>query len=241
MTITFKSAAISALLLSSAAFLPSAASAQVAGIATADQTIAIAKSKALSAAYTQIASTFGSNLNLIATRSRELNELRKSLDTNKDNQLDQAELDAAQKAKNPALTTIDAKESELNQLQEPVVKAQIYAVEQIASKYAAAQQQVITAKKISMILAPDAFLWAPDAIDVTPAIIAALDVAAPSVSTTAPADWRPLRTSVGIHQQIDQLLSAARQQQAQAAPAAAQPGKPAAPAPTTPKPQPESR
>lgn len=231
MKLFLKSLALTAMMASSAVILPVSASAQVAGVATADQTVAIARTKAFSAAYQQISTTFASNRDIMIARSKELNDLRKSLDTNNDNQLDQAEMDAAVRAKSPTLTSIDAKEKEINQLQEPIVKAQIYAVEQIAAKYPAAQQQVVTAKKINMILAPDAFIWAPDAIDITPAIVTALDTAVPSVGITAPADWRPQRNSLAIHQQLDQLLNAAR---AQAAQQQAQPG--AAPAA-----QPESR
>ena len=65
-------------------------------------------------------------------------------------------------------TQIDNKQKEINQLQDPIIRAQLYTVEQIAMKYEAAQQAVITAaKKINVILAPDAFVWAPDAVDVT--------------------------------------------------------------------------
>jgi Skp family chaperone for outer membrane proteins len=212
------------------ALIPVAASAQVAGIATADQTIAVVKSKALGAAYQQIGTAFASNGELMRTNSKDLNELRKQLDTNKDNQLDQAELDAAVKAKNPVLQQIDAKEAYLVQLQEPIVKAQVFAIESILVKYGAAQQQVVAAKKINMILAPDAFLWAPDAIDVTSALTAALDVVVPTVSITPPADWRPSRQAYAMQQQIEQLLRAQQSNQPQAA--APQPG--AAPVPPRP-------
>jgi Skp family chaperone for outer membrane proteins len=210
------------------ALIPVAVSAQVAGIATADQTIAIVKSKALSGAYQQIGTTFASNGELMRTNSKDLNDLRKQLDTNKDNQLDQAELDAATKAKSPVLQQIDAKEAYIGQLQEPIIKAQVFAIESIMVKYAAAQQQVVTAKKINMILAPDAFLWAPDAVDVTSALTAALDVIVPGVGITPPADWRPSRQAYAMQQQIDQLLRAQQANQAQAAP---QPGAAPAPAP----------
>ena len=95
-----------------------------------------------------------------------------------------------------------------------------------------------------MILAPDAFLWAPPAVDITTAIVAEIDKSTPTVNTAPPADWRPLRTSAAIYQQIQQLLEnaaaaqAAQQQQQQAQPGA-QPAAPAAqPAPGE---QPESR
>ncbi len=238
----FKTVALASAAVISTALISVSANAQVAGVAIANPTAVVAKSKALGAAYTQIGTTFSSNQGIMVTRSKEINELRKSLDTNKDNQLDQAEMDAAVKAKSPTLTSIDAKEAEIGQLQEPIVKAQVYAIEQILAKYSAAQQQVIVAKKISMIMAPDALLWAPPAIDVTDAITASLDVMAPTVAITPPAGWQPSREAYGIQQQIEQLLRASAQQQQKqgAQPAPTVPGaKPVTP--PAPKAQPESR
>ena len=222
--------------LFSAAAISAPANAQVSGIATADTSVAIARSKALGTAYQQIGTQYAAVAQQMQTKRQEINNLNAQLDTNKDKELTQAELDAAIKAKNPLLTQIDAKQKEMNTLQDPVILAQLYAVEQIALKYEAAQQAVITAKRINVILAPDAFVWAPESVDVTAAITAELDKAVPSVPITPPAGWRPSRQIGALYQQIQQLISAA-QQQAQAA--AAQP-RPAA-APATPTPQPESR
>jgi len=136
------------------------------------------------------------------------------------------------------LTQIDTKQKEINQLQDPIIKAQLYTVEQIALKYEAAQQAVITAKKINVILAPDAFVWAPDAVDVTSAITAELDKAIPVANTVPPADWRPSRQGAALYQQIQQLFdTAARVQAAQAAAGQQQP----AAAPAAPAQQPDSR
>ncbi|MBJ7527233.1 MAG: OmpH family outer membrane protein [Sphingomonadaceae bacterium] len=212
------------------------ASAQVAGIATSDTAVAITRSKALGTAYQQIGTQYATVAQQLQAKRVEINNLNAQLDTNKDKELTQEELDVAIKAKNPLLTQIDAKQKELNTLQEPIFLAQLYAVEQIALKYDAAQQAVITAKKINVILAPDAFVWAPEAVDVTAAITAELDKAVPSVPITPPAGWRPSRQIGALYQQIQQLINAASQQ-AQAA-AAAQ-ARPAAPA--TPAAQPESR
>ena len=229
-----KTAIVAALL--SAAAISAPANAQVSGIATADTSVAIARSKALGTAYQQIGTQYAAVAQQMQTKRQEINNLNAQLDTNKDKELTQAELDAAIKAKNPLLTQIDAKQKEMNTLQDPVILAQLYAVEQIALKYEAAQQAVITAKRINVILAPDAFVWAPESVDVTAAITAELDKAVPSVPITPPAGWRPSRQIGALYQQIQQLISAA-QQQAQAA--AAQPRPVAAPA--TPTPQPESR
>jgi Skp family chaperone for outer membrane proteins len=234
-----RKSAVAAALLSAAAIV-APANAQVAGIATADTSVAIAKTKALGQAYQQIGATFGSNAQMMQTKRKEINDINVQLDTNKDKELTQAELDVAIKAKNPLLTQIDTKQQEINKLQEPIIKAQLFAVESIAQKYEAAQQAVITAKKISVILSPDAFVWAPDSVDVTSLITAELDKAVPSVSTTPPADWRPSRQGAQLYQQIQQLFeNAARMQAAQAA-SQPQPGQPAAPAPK-PAAQPDSR
>lgn len=219
----------------SAAAISVPASAQVAGIATADTAVAITRSKALGTAYQQIGTQYAAVAQQLQAKRTEINNLNAQLDTNKDKELTQAELDVAIKAKNPLLTQLDAKQKEINTLQEPIFLAQLYAVEQIALKYDAAQQAVITAKKINVILAPDAFVWAPEAVDVTAAITAELDKVVPSVPITPPAGWRPSRQIGALYQQIQQLINAASQQ-AQAAAAQARPAAPASPAA-----QPESR
>jgi Skp family chaperone for outer membrane proteins len=232
---------ITAAILSTAA-IAVPANAQVNGIATADTAVAIARTKALGQAYQQIGTTFATNGQLIQTKSKEINDINAQLDINKDKELTQAELDIAVKAKNPLLTQVEAKQKEITQLQDPIVKAQIFAVETIALKYEAAQQAVITAKKISIILSPDAFVWAPEAADVTTLITAELDKSIPTTTITPPANWRPSRQIAALNQQILQLFEgAARQAQAQAQAQAAQP-KPGQPAPATPAPaQPDSR
>jgi Skp family chaperone for outer membrane proteins len=219
----------------SAAAISAPASAQVAGIATADTAVAITRSKALGTAYQQIGTQYAAVAQQLQAKRTEINNLNAQLDTNKDKELTQEELDVAIKAKNPLLTQLDAKQKEINTLQEPIFLAQLYAVEQIALKYDAAQQAVITAKKINVILAPDAFVWAPEAVDVTAAITAELDKVVPSVPITPPAGWRPSRQIGALYQQIQQLINAASQQ-AQAAAAQARPAAPASPAA-----QPESR
>ncbi len=240
MTIFKKS--LSALLLAGAAYA-APASAQVAGIATLDTTDAIMQSKAFAQGYQQIGTTFGSNAQLIQTKRKEINDINGQLDTNKDKQLTQAELDAAVKVKNPLLAQLDAKEKEIAQLQDPIVKAQAFVVESIADKYSQAQQQVVTQKKISMILSPDAFIWAPDAVDITASVTTALDGIVPTVAITPPVNWQPKQSTGALYEQVQQrIMNAARAQafrnaQAQQA-GPAQPGAAPVPAPAA---QPESR
>jgi Skp family chaperone for outer membrane proteins len=228
-------AIVAALLSATAISVP--AMAQVSGIATAQTAVAIARSKALGTAYQQIGAQYASAVQQMQAKRQEINNINVQLDTNKDKELTQAELDAAVKAKNPLLTQLDAKQQEINTLQEPIILAQLYAVEQVALKYDAAQQAVIAAKKISVILTPDAFVWAPEAVDVTPAITAELDKAIPAASITPPAGWRPSRPVGALYQQIQQLFNNAAQMQAAQAAAA----QPRAAAPANPAAQPESR
>ena len=228
-------AIVAALLSATAIAVP--ATAQVAGIATAETSVAIARSKALGTAYQQIGAQYAAVVQQMQAKRQEINNLNAQLDTNKDKELTQAELDVAIKAKNPLLVQLDAKQKEINTLQEPIILAQLYAVEQVALKYEAAQQAVIAAKKINIILAPDAFVWAPEAVDVTPAITAELDKAIPAAVITPPAGYRPSRQIGALYQQIQQLFNNAAQMQAAQAAAA----QPRAAAPATPAAQPESR
>ena len=202
----------------------SVATAQVSGIATANPTIAIAKSKAFSTAYSQIGTQYKASFDQIDARNKTLNGLRAQLDTDNNKQLTQEELDAAVKAKSPVLQSVQTEENEIQKLQTPAIKAQMFAIQEIFKEYSNAQQQVVTNKKIAVILSPDAFLYAPPQTDVTDDITAVLDTRVPSVSITPPANWQPQRNIVSLHQQLQQLLVAsARNQAAQQQPAAAQP------------------
>ena len=128
------------------------------------------------------------------------------------------------KAKSPVLQSVQTEENEIQKLQTPAIKAQMFAIQEIFKEYSNAQQQVVTNKKIAVILSPDAFLYAPPQTDVTDDITAVLDTRVPSVSITPPANWQPQRNIVSLHQQLQQLLVAsARNQAAQQQPAAAQP------------------
>lgn len=203
----------------------SVASAQVSGIATANPTVAIARTKAFSSAYSQIGTQYKSYFDQIESRNKTLNGLRAQLDTNNDKQLTQEELDAAVRAKSPVLQSIQTEENEIQKLQTPAIMAQMFAIESIFNEYSNAQQQVVSNKKIGVILNPDVFLYAPAQADVTSDITAALDARVPSVGTTPPQNWQPQRDTVSLHQQLQQLLVASARSQAaqQQQPPAAQP------------------
>lgn len=202
------------------------AQAQIGGIATASTISAIVKTKAMIQGYQAIDTTYKTYYDQLQVKGKERNDLLARLDKNGDKNVDQAEMDTAEAAKDPNLALIEGKEKEIVALQEPIAKAKMYVLSQIIGRYPAAQQSVVTAKKISMILAPDAFVWAQPTVDVTAAITAELDKALPTAATAVPAGWNPDQQVYEVYQRVQQMIAAAMQQQAQAPRAAA----PAAPA-----------
>jgi len=214
MTILSKALAFASIPLMAITLAGAPAQAQVAGVASANSTVAIARAKALGAAFKQIGTQYTTYISQMGDKNKEIQGLLAQLDKNGDKQVDQGEMDAAEKAKNPVLAQIDQKQQEVSQLQEPIVKAQVFVVEQIAKQYNTAQEAVVTAKKLNYILSPDAFLWAPDTIDVTDAITAELDKRLPVANAVPPSDWKPTQQSYNIYQQVQKLINTAAQMQA---------------------------
>ncbi|MDF7773960.1 OmpH family outer membrane protein [Sphingomonas sp. AOB5] len=242
---------IASLLAAPAALLTAApAAAQVQGIASANPIIAIANSKAFGTASQQIATQHKAAIDQINARrdalDKELEPLYTLIDTNKDKEISEAEVNAAQAARNPALASIktaqDKAQADILRLSTPVIRAQLYALEKILENYGTAQTNVINARKITVILQPSAFLYAPESASVTGAITAELDKVIPSVPIQPPANWNPSQTTVNMLEQISELESrrAASQQQQAPRPAGAAPapaaGQPARPATQTPPP-----
>jgi Skp family chaperone for outer membrane proteins len=231
---------ISAALAAISVPVATAAGAQVTGgIATANPVIAIASSKAFQTANQQIQTTYKSNFDQIEAKLQQRQTVLKTLDKNHDNNVDQAELNAAEKLKSPALKQVDTIEKEIQRLQQPAQIAQVFAIESIAKQYQAAMTKVVTDRRIGVILKPDSFVYAPDAADVTSSITAALDQTVPSVSITPPANYQPSQTGVELYREIQQLrqLAAAQQAQQPAAAAAAPTPRPAQPQPQQQQPQ----
>ncbi|MEP5778731.1 MAG: OmpH family outer membrane protein [Erythrobacter sp.] len=211
-----------------AAPLATPAAAQVNGIATSNPTAVILRSAARVAGYNAIQTTYAAQIQQINQLNAELNTLQRSLDTNGDQQLTDAEVQA-----NPtAVQQIQAKELEVQTASQPIALAQYYVIEQLLNDYGNARNQVIQNKSISLMISPDALQYAPEGIDVTSDIIAAVDARLPTVATAVPAGWQPRRETAQMHQAVQQVLvvaaqqAAARQaQQPAAAPAAAPSGR----------------
>ena len=210
------------------------------GVATLDPTLAVARTKAFTAASTQIRTQFKTNFDQIQAKGSQRQAVLGQLDKNADKRVDDAEFAEAQRTNNPAFKQYEAVEKEISDLTLPVLRSQAFAIEMILQRYREAQTAVVNAKKIGVIVRQDALLYAPEVTDVTAALTTELDRLAPTVPITAPANWRPSQETVAIQQGIQELqqyaMAAAAAQQRQAGATQAAPGT-AAPRPAAPAPQ----
>jgi Skp family chaperone for outer membrane proteins len=234
---TLKVILLGCALAAPALFIAGSANAQVAGVAVANPEAVILGAKALGTAFQTIGTTYKPQLDQARTRQTQLEAQIKTLsaplDTNKDGQISQAELQAGQAARSPALTQIEnaqkAAQQEMSRLTQPATLAQMYAIDQITQKYPAALKTVVDTKKISLLLSADSVIFGTPAVDVTDDIRTAVDAAAPTVPVTPPANWQPSQQDAQLLQQYFQIANAQAQRAQQAAPT---PGaKPTTPAP----------
>jgi Skp family chaperone for outer membrane proteins len=195
--------------------IPVAAQAQaVEGIAVADIQGAVQKSAAFITAMNQMKTTYATQIATFEARSKTLQAEIAPLVT---------AFQAAQKANTPQATLQtqytaiqtrqQAAQTELQRLSAPIARAQGYVEEQIGAKLDVAIKAAMVAKKVSLVLNPQATISYQPSVDITDAVVAELNRNVPTVSITPPATWQP-----------------GGQGAAPAAPA------PAAPKPTTPTP-----
>ena len=208
------SSLLAAASLSTAALVAVPAAAQVQGnIATVNAPAVVINSNAFTTAYQQIATTYKPQLDTIQARQQESQTLLQQLDTNKDNQLDEAEQQAAQNS--PQATRLQAIEQEVAQLTDQVEAARVYAIEQILAQYRPALEEVVQQLRIQVVLSPEAVVYAPQQANITQQVTTAVNAKVPSVAIVPPQNWRPTRNAVAIYQQIQQTLMAAQAIQAQ--------------------------
>ena len=231
---TFKKVLLGCAIAAPAAFIAAQANAQVSGIGFADPESVILGAKALDAANQTIATTYKAQLDQARTRQQaldtELATIWAPLDTNKDKQLSDAEVQAAQAAKSPVLARLEAAQKagqqEVSRLRAPATLAQAYAIEQISMKYETAMKSVVASQKVSLLLSAGAVQYNTPAADLTDEIKAELDRQTPTVSVTPPANWQPSQQTGQLFQRYQQLVyysAMQRQQGGAAAPAGAAP------------------
>ncbi|WP_165321533.1 OmpH family outer membrane protein [Rhizorhabdus phycosphaerae] len=191
-----KTAAAAAALM----LLPAAANAQAAAAATApaavavvDLDAAIVNSAAFQSAMSQVQTTYKTQITAAQTRQTalqgELNALR-------------AEIENLQKNSATPKATLDAKiatfqqkgqaaQAELQRLAVPFARPQAYVREQVEAKVEQALKAAMTAKKVGVVLRPEAAFAFQPTSDLTPDVVTQLNALVPSASITPPANWQP--------------------------------------------------
>src|SRR3546814_765990 len=107
---------------------------------------------------------------------------------------------------------------ELSKINGPVDLAVAYVEDQISVRMNEAIKAAMTAKKIDLLLSPEAVLARENNVDITDAVVTELNRLLPSVSITPPAGYQPGQL---VQQKNQAAMNAARAQQgAAAAPAA---------------------
>jgi Skp family chaperone for outer membrane proteins len=184
------------------ALVPAVANAQAAaapaaavntGVAVVDLEGTVNGSAAYRSAMTQIETTYKAQLTALQTRQTALQAELTPLRT---------EIENLQK--NPATpkATLDAKiaafqqkgqaaQAELQRLAAPIARPQAYVKEQIGAKVEQALKAAMTAKKVGLVVGPEAVVAVQGGADLTPDVITQLNALVPSVSITPPANWQP--------------------------------------------------
>ena len=201
---------IAAAALAGTAAIATPAAAQVSGIATSSPEAVIVRSQARINAYQQIDQQYAAQIQQVRGIQQEMVTLRNQLDTDNNGQVSQAEAQANQ----GVVQQIQQKEQQMAQASQPIVLAQTYAIEQLINDYANVQQQVLQQKNIQILLTPEAIQWAPEAVNVTADLVAAMNQRVPSVQITPPQGWRPRQESLSAQQTVSQVLLGVAQQQA---------------------------
>lgn len=126
---------------------------------------------------------------------------------------------------------------EIRQILMPVLMSEAYVEEQIGEKLDQAVQSAMAKRGVTILLQPNTVIARANAYELTPTIVAELNVLVPTVNLVPPQGWVPRAVR-------EQQAAQQRANQAQApavAPAAAPAATPAAPAPRPAGPQPDGR
>ncbi len=212
--------------------LSAPANAQVQGnIATVDTPTAIMGTTAFQTAYNQVNESYKAQIDTRRDLQTQRQTVLGQLDSNDDNEVDDAELAAAEGT--PQLTQLEQIDGQIATLTNQIDGARIFVVEQVSVHYGPSLQEVIAADQIQMLISPEAILLAPPEADISGKVAAQMNTKITAAQIVPPQGWAPQRQSVALYQQIQQYLLTARliQQQQAAAQAAQQGEQPATEAP----------
>ncbi|MDK2759751.1 MAG: OmpH family outer membrane protein [Sphingopyxis sp.] len=218
----FVASALAIATLSVSPLIAAPAIAQAKGVGVADVRIAAARSNAFQTASKQVETTYKAQIDQQQSRGQtlqaEINVLiAKYNEESKKTPQNQAALQAAAKA---VQDKRQAAQAELGQIGAPIDLAIAYVEDQISVRMNEAIKAAMTAKRVDLLLNPDAVVARENNVDITDAVVTELNRILPTVSTAVPAGYQPGQL---VQQRNEQLMAQAR---------AAQGAAPAAPAPT---------
>lgn len=192
-----KSAALALATLSIPAIVVSPATAQSrTSIAVANYEAAIVKSQAYQTAVAQMKTTYKADIDATNARATSLQaELKPLVDAY--NAASQ-QPGATQVTVQPQAQAIQAKrqsgQQELARLQQRVTLATSYVEEQVGMKLNDAIKAAMKAKKVDLVLQPQAVVAREPYVDITDTIVLELNKLVPTASITPPAGWKPGQT-----------------------------------------------
>lgn len=203
----------------------------VPGLGVANLDAVIVNSNAYQVAQQQRPVTYKATVDAYNTRAQQLDaQLKVMIDKfNADRAAKKP--DAVLQQQYGAIQQFEAQaKEELQRLRMPITLSEAYVIEQIAEKLDQAVQNAMSKRGITILLSPEAVIARTNAYELSPAIIAELNVLIPAANLVPPQGWVP---------------RAAREQQAaqgqaqQPRPAVSTPAapKPAAPRPVGPQPE----
>lgn len=205
-----KSAALAIATVSTSVVVTAPATAQSrTSIAVANYEAAVVQSQAYQNAVNQMKTTYKADIDATNARATALQtEIKPLVDAynaavqqpGANAQTVQPQAQALQQKRNTG-------QQELAQLQRRVTLATAYVEEQVGKQLNAAIRAAMTAKKVDLVLQPQAVVAREPYVDITQDIVAELNKLIPSAQIVPPAGWKPGQA----------------QQQAQQQPAAAQP------------------
>ncbi|WP_432767893.1 MAG: OmpH family outer membrane protein [Sphingopyxis sp.] len=211
--------------LSASPILSAPALAQARAIAVADVRVAAARSNAFTTASQQIETTYKAQIDQQTSRGQTLQAEINVLIAKYNEEARKTPQNAAavQAAGKAVQDKRQAAQAELGRIGAPVDLAIAYVEDQISVRMNEAVKAAMTARKVDLLLNPDAVVARENNADITEAVTTELNRLLPTVSTAVPAGYQPGQL---VQQRNQQLMDAARG-------TAAAPAAPAGTPPTT--------
>lgn len=193
----FKAAALASVALSGMTVATPAAMAQSrTAVAVADVEGAVTKSAAFTTAMTQMQTTYAAQIKAVQDRAAQLQaDAKPQVDAyNAATQVPGATEASVRPAAEALQRKQAAAQQEIGRLNQPVLLARAYVEEQIVAQLDAAIKAAMTAKKVDLLVQPNAVLAREPYVDITDAVVAELNRRVPAVGIVPPAGYQPGQT-----------------------------------------------